>query len=138
MPTMVCRIQSDQAIANSVGPINVCAWQIHLQNPQIMSPALADRMISFRYQFSAAAAFEGGCLMTKSVRTTVTCQDPGDGSGDVIIDLPQDVLAAMNVGIGDLLSIESVNSAIVLKLIRHTDTKRWQPLRQAAWADWSR
>ena len=61
--------------------------------------------------------------MTESVRTTVTCQDPGDGSGDVIIDLPPDVLAAMNVGFGDLLSIELVNGAIVLKPIRDTDTK---------------
>ncbi|MNN32774.1 hypothetical protein D3C81_1465060 [compost metagenome] len=59
--------------------------------------------------------------MTKSVRTTVTCQDPGERSGDVIIDLSPDVLAAMNVGIGDLLSIELVNGAIVLKPIRDTD-----------------
>lgn len=44
--------------------------------------------------------------MSDSVRTTVKCQDPGDGSGDVIFDLPQNVLAAMNVGLGDLLTIE--------------------------------
>lgn len=61
--------------------------------------------------------------MTESVRTTVKCQDPGDGSGDVIIDLPPEVLAAMNVGLGDLLNIELVNGAIVLKRIRDASTK---------------
>ncbi|WP_445180348.1 AbrB/MazE/SpoVT family DNA-binding domain-containing protein [Pseudomonas sp. McL0111] len=60
--------------------------------------------------------------MTESVRTTVKCQDPGDGSGDVIIDLPPEVLAAMNVGPGDLLSIELANGAIVLKSIRDANT----------------
>lgn len=54
-------------------------------------------------------------LMTQSVRTIAKCQDPGDGSGDVIIDLPPDVLAAINVGLGDSLSIELVNGAIVLR-----------------------
>lgn len=61
--------------------------------------------------------------MTESVLTTVKCQDPGDGSGDVIIDLPPEVLAAMNVGLGDLLNIELVNGAIVLKRIRDASTK---------------
>lgn len=61
--------------------------------------------------------------MSDSVRTTVRCQDPGDGSGDVIIDLPQDVLAAMNVGLGDLLTIELVEGSIVLKPIRDADTE---------------
>lgn len=51
------------------------------------------------------------------------CQDPGDGNGDVIIDIPQDVLAAMNVGLGDLLSIEMLEGSIVLKPIRDADTK---------------
>lgn len=61
--------------------------------------------------------------MSDSVRTTVKCQDPGDGSGDGIIDLPPDVLTAMNVGLGDLLTIELVEGSIVLKPIRHADTK---------------
>ena len=59
--------------------------------------------------------------MSESVRTIVKCQDPGDGSGDVIIDLPPDVLAAMNVGLGDSLSIESIDESIVLKPLRDTD-----------------
>ena len=61
--------------------------------------------------------------MRDSVRTTVKCQDPGDGSGDVIIDLPPDVLAAMSVGLGDLLTIELVEESIVLKPVRDADTK---------------
>lgn len=56
--------------------------------------------------------------MSKPVRMTVKCQDPGDGSGDLIIDLPQDVLIALNVGLGDLLSVELVNGAIELRPIR--------------------
>ncbi|OYT81774.1 MAG: AbrB family transcriptional regulator [Pseudomonas sp. PGPPP2] len=60
--------------------------------------------------------------MTESLRTTVKCQDPGDGSGDVIIDLPPEVLSAMNVGPGDLLSIELANAAIVLKCIGDANT----------------
>ena len=36
---------------------------------------------------------------------------PADGSKDVIIDLPPDVLAAMSVGLGDYLSIELVDGS---------------------------
>jgi antitoxin ChpS len=61
--------------------------------------------------------------MSDSVRATVKCQDPSDGSGDVIIDLPPDVLAEMNVGLGDLLTIELVDGSIVLKPSRDADTK---------------
>lgn len=61
--------------------------------------------------------------MSDSVRTIVKCQDPGDGSGDVIIDLPPDILAEMNVDLGDLLTIEWVGASIMLKPIRGTYTK---------------
>lgn len=61
--------------------------------------------------------------MSDSLQTTVICQDPGDGSGDVIIDLPPDMLAAMDVGLGDSLSIELVDGSIVLKPIRGTDSE---------------
>jgi hypothetical protein len=63
------------------------------------------------------------CLMTESIHTTVKCQDPGDGSGDVIIDLPSDVLKVLGVDIGDLLSIEMVEGSIVLKPIRDAEDK---------------
>jgi antitoxin ChpS len=61
--------------------------------------------------------------MSKSVRTIVKCQDPGDGSGEVIIDLPPDVLAAMNVGAGDFFSLELVNWVILLRPIRDVDNR---------------
>lgn len=61
--------------------------------------------------------------MALSVPVIVKCQDPGDSSGDVIIDLPTEMLTAMNVGIGDLMSIELFDGSIVLKPIREADTK---------------
>lgn len=61
--------------------------------------------------------------MSDSLQTTVICQDPGDGSGDIIIALPPDILAAMDVGLGDSLSIELVDGSIVLKPFRGTDSK---------------
>lgn len=60
--------------------------------------------------------------MNNSLATNVICQDPDDSSGDIIIDLPPDVLAAMDVGLGDSLSIELVDGSIVLKPIREINT----------------
>lgn len=59
--------------------------------------------------------------MSETVRAVVNCQDPGDASGDVIIDLPPEVLAAMNIGLGDSLSIDLINGVIVLRPIRDAD-----------------
>lgn len=61
--------------------------------------------------------------MSDSLQTTVICQDPADGSKDVIIDLPPDVLTVTNVGLGDSLSIKLVEGSIVLKPIRDSDTQ---------------
>jgi antitoxin component of MazEF toxin-antitoxin module len=52
--------------------------------------------------------------MTESQRWTVKCQNPADGSGDVIIDLPSDLLASLGLSTGDVLTIEVVDGAIVL------------------------
>jgi antitoxin ChpS len=60
--------------------------------------------------------------MSEYARKTVKCQDPGDGSGDVIIDLPSDLFEIMNLDLGDSLSVELVDGAIVLKPIRNADT----------------
>jgi len=54
---------------------------------------------------------------------TVKCQDPGDNSGDVIVDLPVEVLTVMGLGIGDQLSVELVDGVIVLKPIRDANPK---------------
>lgn len=61
--------------------------------------------------------------MSEPLKRTVICQDPGDGSGDLIIDLPQDVIEYMKVVSGDLLSIELVAGMLVLSALRDADTK---------------
>ncbi|MNC24141.1 hypothetical protein D3C81_1597660 [compost metagenome] len=53
-------------------------------------------------------------IVTEAQRWTVKCQDPGDGSGDAIIDLPPDLLASLGLSIGDMLTIEVIDGAIVL------------------------
>jgi antitoxin component of MazEF toxin-antitoxin module len=53
-------------------------------------------------------------IMTEVQRWIVKCQDPSDGSSDVIIDLPPDILASMGLSIGDVLTIEVIDNAIVL------------------------
>lgn len=52
--------------------------------------------------------------MTEAQSWTVKCQDPKDGSGDIIVELPPDLLASLGLSIGDVLTIEVVDSAIVL------------------------
>ena len=61
--------------------------------------------------------------MSESMQTTAVCQDPGDDSGDVIIDLHPDVLKAMNVGLGDSLSIELADGSMILKPISEVKAK---------------
>lgn len=53
-------------------------------------------------------------IMTEAQRWTVKCQDPLDGSGDVIIELPTELLASLGLSIGDALTIEVIDGAIVL------------------------
>ena len=52
--------------------------------------------------------------MTEAQRWTVKCQDPADGSGDVIVDLPPELLASLGLNIGDVLAVEVIDGAIVL------------------------
>jgi len=52
--------------------------------------------------------------MTEAQCWTVKCQDAADGGGDVIIDLPPDLLASLGLSIGDVLTIEAIDGAIVL------------------------
>ncbi|WP_442968247.1 AbrB/MazE/SpoVT family DNA-binding domain-containing protein [Pseudomonas sp. S32] len=51
---------------------------------------------------------------------TATALDPGDGSGDVIIELPPKLLSEMGLTVGDLLTIELIDGAIVLKPVRQS------------------
>ncbi|KAF1306239.1 hypothetical protein BLX42_23735 [Pseudomonas sp. SG-MS2] len=55
--------------------------------------------------------------MSQPLKMTVQCQAADDGTGDLIVDLPTEVLNAMGWKLGDLLSIERVNDEIVLKRI---------------------
>lgn len=61
--------------------------------------------------------------MKQSKSWIVECQDPGDSSGDVIVELPDEVLTVMGVGIGDQLSVELVDGVIVLKPVREANEK---------------
>ncbi len=51
-------------------------------------------------------------------RWTVVCQDTGDGSGDLIVELPPELLEMMELDIGDELSLEEQNGTIVMKPLR--------------------
>lgn len=53
--------------------------------------------------------------MSERERWTVKCQDTADGSGDAIVDLPPELLAALGLSLGDELTIEVLDGAIVLK-----------------------
>lgn len=48
----------------------------------------------------------------------VVCQDPGDGSGDVIVDLPSELLEKLGWTLGDELGIEKTEEGISVKLKR--------------------
>lgn len=61
--------------------------------------------------------------MSEPVRKIVKCQDPGDDTGDVIVELPPQVLAELDVVLGDSLTIELIDGAIVLRPIRHAKAK---------------
>jgi antitoxin ChpS len=52
--------------------------------------------------------------MTDAKRWTAICQDPGDGSGDLIVDLPPDLIANLSLEVGDVLTMEVILGAIVL------------------------
>lgn len=48
----------------------------------------------------------------------VICQDPGDGSGDVIVELPSELLEKLGWNLGDELAIEKWEDGISLKLLQ--------------------
>lgn len=58
--------------------------------------------------------------MSESERWIVKCQNTEDGSGDIIVDLPPELLVKMGVGVGDDLTITVANGAIVLKPMHGT------------------
>jgi len=60
-------------------------------------------------------------MATKSESWRVVCQDPADGSGDVIVELPPELLEQLGWGLGDELSVEAGEENISLKLKQRAD-----------------
>lgn len=46
------------------------------------------------------------------------CHDAGDGSGDLIVEIPSEVLEATGLRLGDKLNLELVGMDLVLTPIR--------------------
>jgi hypothetical protein len=53
--------------------------------------------------------------MNETQSWTARCQDTADGSGNVIVDLPPELLSSLGLVLGDELTIEVIDGAIVLK-----------------------
>ena len=51
--------------------------------------------------------------MSDTDRTAV-CHDAGDGSGDLIVEIPPEVLEAMGLRLGDKLNLELAGKDLVL------------------------
>lgn len=60
--------------------------------------------------------------MSTGERWTVKYLDAADGSGDVIVELPEDFLAEAGLHLGDELTVELIDGAVVLKPIRPEKT----------------
>lgn len=54
--------------------------------------------------------------MTTPCSWTVVCRDPGDGSGDVVVELPAELLEKLGWSLGDELAIEKGAEGISLTL----------------------
>lgn len=50
-------------------------------------------------------------------RWIVTCQDAADGTGDLIVPLPADLLNEMGLSTGDTLYVTEVNAALEKRII---------------------
>lgn len=55
-------------------------------------------------------------MATTSKSWRVVCQDPGDGSGDVIVELPSELLKQLGWTLGDELSVDVQEGKVCLKL----------------------
>ncbi|WP_419737271.1 AbrB/MazE/SpoVT family DNA-binding domain-containing protein [Pseudomonas sp. COR18] len=60
-------------------------------------------------------------LISQSMPMTVKCQDPRDGTGDLIVDLPPEILKQFDLDVGDQLSIEVIDGVIVLTRVREAN-----------------
>jgi len=60
----------------------------------------------------------------------VVCQDPEDGSGDAIVELPSELLEQLGWTLGDALSVEVGGESICLKLKQRAEVASLQQLSQ--------
>lgn len=51
--------------------------------------------------------------MTEVKSWTSICQDAGDGSGDLIVELPPDLITRLGLKAGDVFTMEVIHGAIV-------------------------
>jgi len=59
----------------------------------------------------------------KSKRWTMTCQDAADGTGDMFVPLPDDLLSQMGLVAGDLLIIENQPDGSLTMTITYQSTQ---------------
>jgi len=59
-----------------------------------------------------------------SERWTVKCQNTEDGTGDIIIDLPPELLDQMGLGVGDHLELTVANGTLVLTPMNNATSVR--------------
>jgi putative toxin-antitoxin system antitoxin component (TIGR02293 family) len=62
---------------------------------------------------------------------TVRCQDPNDGSGDLIVNLPNELLSQLGLGVGDRLLIDVVNGAIKLRPVAGSSPRQASDAQEA-------
>ena len=67
-------------------------------------------------------ADEGRTIMSE--RWIVKCQNTEDGTGDIIIDLPQELLDQMGLGVGDDLELTVANDTLVLTPVHNATSVR--------------
>lgn len=111
-------------IITNPGPSHTCGVELAeklLHHLAFTIESIAVRSGMWAYDGGSPSARKEPPLMNESVRTTVKCEDPGDGTGDFIIDLPDGILEHMGLNIGDFLTIELIGGNIVLKPIRDAD-----------------
>ncbi|MCE1097551.1 AbrB/MazE/SpoVT family DNA-binding domain-containing protein [Pseudomonas asiatica] len=56
-------------------------------------------------------------------RWIVTCQEAADGTGDLIVPLPADLLKEMGLSTGDTLYVTEVNAALDKRIILSKKTE---------------
>lgn len=60
---------------------------------------------------------------------SMVCVDAGDGTGDLIVELPPDLLTAMGLNVGDILSFDiQPDKTIRLSKYKFEDFERNQPI----------